>query len=214
MTDQRWCGLLQQAYPDGGYEERLEEIEITRVRISADPATWEVSFLSDSPFSEDEYKQICHTLHSSFGRDIGFTLKAEVREPVFQASEILKSAMAAEKPKAPAVEGEEDMGFDREEEMLNLRLHEKQKVSGSKKKGKALILGRKISGQPVQLQSIADESRNVVLEARAFRVNEQKVLQAGTELFDFDLTDYTGSIKAKVFIDPKRQGKMKQEWLK
>lgn len=209
MTDSRWGGLLAKAYPAGGYEKRIEEIEIASIVISQDARAWEISFQCAFLPTERERAQMLFVFRETFSRDATYSLNGQVREEAPQPTALLETALAAPEA-APYSEG----GLEEMEAQLNRRLHEKNGESKGKEKVPVVFLGRKINGEPCPLSEVIDESRNTILDAMAFRVNEQKLMKAGTMLYDFDVTDYTGSIKVKIFSDEKSQKREKAGWLK
>ncbi len=76
------------------------------------------------------------------------------------------------------------------------------------KKGKApeagtVILGRKISGEPMKLQDVIDEEKQVIVSGEVFS-KDVRDLRTGRKLITFEITDGTDSIAAKVFEEPKR----------
>ena len=192
------------------YDKSLDDVEITGIRISRGTGLWEVSLRGGRLSPGGLTDSILAAFRRGFGRDIDIELKAdEGISDTPGALALLKTALAY-----PGAVIHDEGGADGEEERLNQALSEKRKNSGEKKKGPRIILGRKISGQPAKLRDIRDESRNAVIEGAVFRVNEQKVLNAGTMRYDFDVTDYTGSIKVKVFLDTNSQKRVKTDWLK
>lgn len=67
-----------------------------------------------------------------------------------------------------------------------------------------LTLGRAIQGDPIPIKEIADEMRRVIIEGRVFRL-ETRTLPSGRTLVQFNITDDTDSISAKVFVQQERQ---------
>ena len=212
MTDQKWHRLLRDAYPTGDYQKRLEDLEISRIQISRETNTWDIFFRGCSSLSDEERRQIHFALRRGFGAGVGFHLNASEQEKAPEAVQMLMTALKGEE--GPGGAGERGDEGGQEEELLNQRLNEKQKAVRGKKSGSGTILGRRISGEPIRLQEVKDESRSLVVEGRVFRVNEIKTLNAGTQRFDFDVTDYTGSIKVKVFLDANGQKRIRRDWLR
>ncbi|MEL7566366.1 MAG: PolC-type DNA polymerase III [Dehalobacterium sp.] len=81
----------------------------------------------------------------------------------------------------------------------------KSERNGEKKSSQLpeeIILGKKIKGEPVLLDSIVEEEKNVVVMGRIFRF-ETRELKSGRTLVIFDITDNTNSITVKLFTDEK-----------
>jgi DNA polymerase-3 subunit alpha (Gram-positive type) len=67
-----------------------------------------------------------------------------------------------------------------------------------------LTLGRPIDGPITPIQDIVDEMRKVAVEGRVFSV-ETRTLPSGRTLVQFNITDDTNSITAKLFANGERQ---------
>ncbi|MBH8600867.1 PolC-type DNA polymerase III [Thermoactinomyces sp. CICC 23799] len=65
-------------------------------------------------------------------------------------------------------------------------------------------LGYSIKGEPVKINDIVEEERNVVIKGKVFK-SELKELKSGRKLLTFNLTDFTNSISCKVFARDKEQ---------
>ena len=233
MMDGRWVELLKKTYPSGGYESRLEDLAIEEIRISREKHTWEVFFCCPFRPAEEEERQVLSAFCDCFGDGLAFRIQYRQTDGAAAPGEAAAPVEAAASGEAPysdntspadagALQADTSIrpdgmflpGPDDMEAELNKRLAAKQTGMPGKEKGPALFLGRRISGKTSRLSEINDECKNAVIEARAFRINDQRVLKAGTQLYDFDVTDYTGSIKIKIFVDPKTQKRVKQNWLK
>ena len=209
MNSNPWPELVKCIQPAEDERLRLEAWKVKEIKISRESQTWEIALSGSLSPTDAEERQILLAMQETFGRGIAYRLCFHREDPPAPLSDLLKKTTEAEiQPCSTLPEPEE------EEAILNQRLEEKNKESNGKKKTSATILGRKISGQARMLSELVDESINTVIDAMVFRVNEQKLLNAGTLLCDFDLTDYTGSIKAKLFVDQKNQKRLKQDWLK
>ena len=201
---------MRETYPSMDYDKNLDDVEVTGIRISRGTGLWEVSLRGCRLSSREQSGHILDALGRGFGREIEFRLRADEREGEAPgALALLKTAL-----EDPRERTEDESGLEREEALFNQLLNEKHNETREKKKSSGVIMGRKISSQPAKLRDIRDESRSVVIEGDVFRVNEQKILNAGTQRFDFDVTDHTGSIKAKVFLDAAAQKRMKADWLR
>ncbi|MCL2121544.1 MAG: PolC-type DNA polymerase III [Clostridiales bacterium] len=209
MDSNPWPELLKNMHPTEDDRLCLEAWEVKEIKISQESQTWEIALYGSLPPTETEERQILLAMQETFGHGIAYRLCFHKEESPAPLSELFKNATEAEIPTSFVIAEPEE-----EEALLNQRLEEKNKDVKGKKKTSATILGRKISGQARMLSDLVDESINTVIDAMVFRVNEQKLLNAGTLLCDFDLTDYTGSIKAKLFVDQKNQKRLKQNWLK
>lgn len=209
MVNHPWRNLLLSGKIPLPYEKRLEGLQIKEVVISQDKQTWEIAFLSSFSVTEEERSQILEILRHSFGRHFQYNLSIEEKDVAPDVGEMLKTVLSS-----PEIVPSTLADPEEEEELLNQRLKEKLNGTKDKKQGPCLILGRKISGSPRPLKEVREESMNTIIEGKAFRINDQRLLKAGTQLYDFDITDYTNSLKVKVFLDPKRQKSLKADWLK
>ena len=63
-----------------------------------------------------------------------------------------------------------------------------------------LILGRPIDGEPTPMCEIADEPGEVIVQGEVFSV-EEKETRTGKTIFTIALTDYTDSLRMKLFAD-------------
>jgi DNA polymerase-3 subunit alpha (Gram-positive type) len=67
-----------------------------------------------------------------------------------------------------------------------------------------LCIGRPIEAEPMPIHDIADEMRRAVIEGRVFSV-DRRTLPSGRTLVQFNITDETDSITAKLFVQGDRQ---------
>ncbi|MGN1481532.1 PolC-type DNA polymerase III, partial [Porcipelethomonas sp.] len=68
-----------------------------------------------------------------------------------------------------------------------------------------LVMGRNIKSQPETIASaISELDRKVTVMADIFDVGEPKTTKNGKIIYTYFITDYTGSIQMKLFIDPKK----------
>ena len=221
MTDGRWVELLKRTYPSGDYEKRLEGLAIEEIRISRETSVWEVFLRCPFLPAEEEQRQIRSAFCDCFGGNVIYQIQYTQTDDTTVQDDVV-ALQAAPPTDIATLQSDPSVrhgslplpGPDEMEAELNQRLAEKQNGMPGKQKGPALYLGRRISGKTSKLSALLDESKNTIIEVRAFRVNDQRLLKAGTLLYDFDVTDYSGSIKVKIFVDPKNQKRVKQNWLK
>ena len=81
-----------------------------------------------------------------------------------------------------------------------------------------LIYGRTIRDEPIPMSEVSEESGRVAVEGVVFQ-QESRQLKSGKYLLTFALSDYTGSISGKIFLDEKNiedvEGKIKKGvWLR
>jgi len=81
-----------------------------------------------------------------------------------------------------------------------------EKSNGKKKEvekpaGPAIIMGRKISGEPRPLNKVLEEENNVIIAGFIFGL-ESRLLKTGRTLFTFAVSDKTDSIACKIIADP------------
>ena len=81
-----------------------------------------------------------------------------------------------------------------------------------------LIYGRTIRDEPMPIGEVGEESGRVAVEGVVFK-RESRQLKSGKYLFTFALTDYTGSVSSKIFLEEKDlenvAGKIKEgQWLR
>ncbi|MBX6352327.1 MAG: PolC-type DNA polymerase III [Thermoflavifilum sp.] len=67
-----------------------------------------------------------------------------------------------------------------------------------------LRIGKAIDGEPIPIREIVDEMRRAVVEGRVFAV-DRRVLPSGRTLIQFNITDETDSMTAKLFVQGERQ---------
>ncbi|MFC7439732.1 PolC-type DNA polymerase III [Laceyella putida] len=65
-------------------------------------------------------------------------------------------------------------------------------------------IGYAIQEEPVEIASITEEERRVVVKGKVFKC-EVKVLKSGRKLLTFNITDYTNSIACKFFASPREK---------
>ncbi|MBE5776975.1 MAG: PolC-type DNA polymerase III [Clostridiales bacterium] len=109
----------------------------------------------------------------------------------------------------------------REEEMAKERLEkariaeaEKPKVPPKPEKSKDdKIRGRAIADKPVPINEITDESGVVTVKGEVLAVERKDISGGEAVLLTFDVTDYTGTIKCKMFLyyRARRLGKDEKE---
>ena len=81
-----------------------------------------------------------------------------------------------------------------------------------------LIYGRTIRDEPIPMGEVGEESGRVAVEGVVFK-RESRQLKSGKYLFTFALTDYSGSVSSKIFLEEKDlesvAGKIKEgQWLR
>ncbi|HEX3030986.1 MAG TPA: PolC-type DNA polymerase III, partial [Bacillota bacterium] len=76
------------------------------------------------------------------------------------------------------------------------------KNSGTSTPVDGIIKGRLIKGEPILLQDVVDEDKNVVIQGRILNLQVRE-LKTGRKMVDFILTDFTDSIGVKLFDDEK-----------
>jgi DNA polymerase-3 subunit alpha (Gram-positive type) len=64
-----------------------------------------------------------------------------------------------------------------------------------------VILGRKITGSAIPLEAVTEEERSVIVKARVFAVETPYRTKNGTWIIAFSVTDHTGAILCKRFIN-------------
>lgn len=90
--------------------------------------------------------------------------------------------------------------FEEEDKIVAEALKPKKGDNGKAKERKdAVIMGRTFSDIPVSIASIAEDSGRVAIQGSIFNT-EVKTLNNGKTIIIFNITDYTNSITAKIFI--------------
>lgn len=85
----------------------------------------------------------------------------------------------------------------------DLLLESREKAQPKKQTGDAhpeAVLGKKIAGNPVPINSVLEEENNVIVRGYIFNL-EQKLLKSGRTLFSFSITDKTDSLACKIISD-------------
>ncbi len=80
----------------------------------------------------------------------------------------------------------------------------KKKASNCKKKDDSIWCGRKINGHPIPIGNISEEDTSVIIHGEIFSV-DNRILKDERKLYIIDITDYTGSITAKLFEPRKNE---------
>lgn len=82
---------------------------------------------------------------------------------------------------------------------------ERQAAAPAKKKEESpIIFGRNIKDAPVDMGSVQEEGRNIILTGQIVR-HECKELRSGRFLLSFDIADLSGGISGKTFFEDKEQ---------
>lgn len=76
--------------------------------------------------------------------------------------------------------------------------------AAKKKPENPLLFGRGVKGDPVPLESIVEEGRNIVIAGQLVK-HELRELKSGRTLLTFDVADLGGGISGKAFFDDKAQ---------
>lgn len=209
MRSSPWAQLVANAGLPAVAASRMAALSIKNITISQAEHAWEISFANSFPVTQEDRLQVLELLRSAFGSEYRYSLEFEEREAPPDVTALLKDTLCG------ARQVTELISLEEEEERMNQHLQEKlAKAEHKKKEGPRLILGRKISGEPTPLSEVFEERRNLILKGAAFKINDKRQLKAGTLLYDFDLTDYSGSIKVKMFIDPGKNKGFSDDWLK
>ncbi|MEA4892817.1 MAG: PolC-type DNA polymerase III [Peptococcaceae bacterium] len=209
MSPSPWAQLVAQAGLEIGLASRLGALSIKNITVSQAENAWEISFANNFPVTKEDRAQVLALLQSAFGSSYDYRLEFEEREETPDVKALLEETLNGSRQAAEIISLEE------EEELMNRRHLEKlAQTEGKRKEGPRLILGRKISGEPTPLSEVLEERRNLIVKGMAFRINDMRQLKAGTLLYDFDFTDFSGSIKVKLFLDPGKQKRFSEDWLK
>lgn len=64
-----------------------------------------------------------------------------------------------------------------------------------------VLYGRYFEGEPIHLSDIDQGSGNVIIAGNIFLVHDPVHTKTGKNILKFDITDYTDSITAKIFVD-------------
>jgi len=120
------------------------------------------------------------------------TVDLEIKEDFTSDTELPCEEMSREQLNSLCTDGapEEERKSERNGEKKSPQLSEE------------IILGKKIKGEPISLDSIVEEEKNVVVMGRIFSFQTRE-LKSGRILVIFDITDNTNSITVKLFTDEK-----------
>ncbi len=77
-----------------------------------------------------------------------------------------------------------------------------QKIAA--KENPNLIYGKAIKGEPMPMKNIAMDSGRVVVEGEVFALEHRELSRSGAWVINFDMTDYTGSVRINRYMDLKR----------
>lgn len=207
MVSSPWQKCVQEAQLPFETAQRLCGLEIKRILVSQTDNVWEFYFTNCFSVSPSDQSIVEELLHSMFGQEIKLRLFFEEREEGPKLDELLQGIEQADVD-LPSIEQEDELYNERFQEMLK-----KSEGSCPNETGPKLVLGRKITGKPRSLVEIADESPNCVIHGCVTKIRDTRRLKTGTMLFDFDITDYTNSIKVKLFIDVEKNRKFDINWL-
>ncbi|MGI6038199.1 MAG: PHP domain-containing protein, partial [Limnochordia bacterium] len=78
-----------------------------------------------------------------------------------------------------------------------------------------VLIGRGIKGEPRPIKEIVDEERSITIKGQVISLEVQE-LRSGRTLLTFDITDYTDSITAKIFLkdgEPVPERLQKGQWI-
>ncbi len=76
-----------------------------------------------------------------------------------------------------------------------------KKQTKRKKNGQAIIIGKKIAGQPVPLRDVVEEERSIIISGYLFNL-EYRPLKTGRTLVSFHISDKTDSLACKILAEP------------
>lgn len=81
---------------------------------------------------------------------------------------------------------------------------EKSQPAAKKKAENPLLFGRGVKADPIPMESIVEEGRNIVIAGQLVK-HELRELKSGRTLLTFDVADLGGGISGKAFFDDKAQ---------
>lgn len=73
-----------------------------------------------------------------------------------------------------------------------------------------MIYGKQFWGKSVSLRKIDDETESIIAEGRVFNY-ERRDIRNNTALITFGITDYTDSIKVKLFVEQKQVSDLRKD---
>jgi len=211
-----WQKCLQQVKLSQETSRRLCGLEIKKIIVSQADNAWEIYFANSFPVSSADEEIIRNLLKCLFGQEITFKLFFDECEKAPDLEELLAGINQA-KVELPSIEEEDELYNERYLEKLkecsNGNGNGNGNNNGQKETGPKVILGKNITGQPRPLAEILEETANCVIRGCVIKVRETRKFKTGTILYDFDITDFTNSIKVKLFIDIEKNKKFDVDWL-
>ncbi|MGI6686608.1 MAG: PolC-type DNA polymerase III [Bacillota bacterium] len=134
-----------------------------------------------------DQKGVCRTLEGLIQNQYGIsvTVDLELQEDLIREAEL----------QCEEIDREQLNGFVFE------TVPEETKKQTSKVSSE-IILGKAIKGEPVPLEQVVEEEKNVVVTGQIFSF-ETRELKSGRVLVIFDITDQTNSLTVKLFTDEK-----------
>jgi len=79
-----------------------------------------------------------------------------------------------------------------------------KKADGAKDEAGTILMGRQIKKTPVPIESLTMESGRIAVEGDVFAVSSKEITKREAYVLNFDMTDFTGSVRISKFI--KREG--------
>ncbi|MDD3165259.1 MAG: PHP domain-containing protein, partial [Oscillospiraceae bacterium] len=89
----------------------------------------------------------------------------------------------------------------RNEALRNVSLPEYKAAPEKKRELADVIYGRAVRGEPVPIKEVNLDMSTVVVQGLVFAINHKELKKRGAWVVNFDITDYTGSIRISQFME-------------
>ena len=182
----------------------------------ADPQVGELEAVTNPPCTADGRRltvQLHPTTNLRHGEELQRLLAEKISAVLGSPVEVAFAGGAQAAPEAAPAEKKAPKAEKKEAPKAEKR--EPKAPAGEEGE---LIYGRTIRDEPIPIGEVSEETGRVAVEGVVFQ-QENRQLKSGKYLFTFAVTDYTGSISAKLFLDEKNveeiTGKIKNgKWLR
>lgn len=195
--------LVKNAEVDVRGFESLAQLVVDHVDIDPDAQSWQIHVRGwVAPASAGDVAGALRRLESEIARAAGVT---QVRLVADFAPAVEAQAPAAGGSAAVSTDEEIDaymaMIFERAREWSRLQEAEEKAAPAAKngwKNGDEVLMGRRITEEPVPIKEVQEEERKVVIEGQVIAIDVRE-MRSGRKLLTFDVTDLTDSISVKVW---------------
>ena len=196
--------LIKNAAIDPNAYRSLLDLSVKHVDVDPEDQTWQIHVTGEC---DDEDPQRIEQALGQLERDLAQGI-ADVSK-VRLIPEFLRPApvAAAIQPEASPDDGVDDymaMIFERAREWSKLQEEEERAQRTDTKGDDVVLMGRRITEEPVPLKDVQDEERKVIIQGQVIALDVRE-MRSGRKLLTFDVTDLTDSISVKVWESEESQ---------